>query len=91
MFWRCFGELIPERKFQLLKRGATSPGGLFLLASGRSVGTNPYLRAVAHGVRRLSMYSHYWQIDRNYRKSTNIVVWGSAPQEPLLEPPRWLV
>ena len=27
--YQCLGELIPERKFQLLKRGATSPGGVF--------------------------------------------------------------
>ena len=31
------------------------------------------------------------QITRNYQKWTNIVVRSFAPQETLLEPPRWLV
>ena len=36
-------------------------------------------------------HSHRWQIARNYPKWTNIVVRSFAPQETLLEPPRWLV
>ena len=36
-------------------------------------------------------YSHRWQIARNYPKWTNIVVRSFAPQETLLEPPRWFV